>query len=270
MPCATNYWSNLFPVYQTSMAAAASSNINNTFFEGSYKDIWRGLIPQGLTEAEVDFVEDTCQMQEGSRVLDLMCGYGRHALELGKRGYSVTAVDNLEAYVSEINTRAREAGLPVEGVVADAARLELEGTYDAIICMGNSFSFFNEEAAVSILQKLSAHLRTGGRLIINSWMIGEIAIRHFKEKDWYPVGPYKCIIDNRYRFNPARIESEQHILHPDGTVEVNRGVDYIFTLSELETLFDKAAFSLQGVFSTPRKKPFQLGDSRAYIVAERI
>ena len=250
--------------------AAASSNINNTFFEGSYKDVWRGLIPKGLTEAEVDFIEDACQLPEGSRVLDLMCGYGRHTLELGKRGYSVTAVDNLEAYVSEINTHAQAEGLPVKGVVADAAHLILEGTYDAIICMGNRFSFFKEEEAVSILQKLSSHLRKGGRLVINSWMIGEIAIRHFKEKDWYPVGPYKCIIDNRYRFNPARIESEQHIIHPDGHIEVTRGVDYIFTLSELEALLGKAAFSLQEVFSTPRKKPFQLGDSRAYMVAERI
>jgi SAM-dependent methyltransferase len=251
------------------MGAAVSSNINNTFFEGSYKDVWRGLIPKGLTEAEVDFMEDACQLQEGSRVLDLMCGYGRHALELGRRGYKVTAVDNLEAYVNEINSRAREAGLPVEGIVADAARLELEGTYDAIICMGNSFSFFKEEEAVSILQKLSAHLRKGSRLVINSWMIGEIAIRHFKEKDWYSVGPYKCIIDNRYQFNPARVESEQHIIHPDGTIEVTRGVDYIFTLSELAVLLNRAEFSLQEVYSTPRKKPFQLGDSRAYIVAER-
>lgn len=251
------------------MGAAASSNINNTFFKGSYKDIWRGLIPQGLTEAEVDFVEDACDLQEGSRVLDLMCGYGRHALELGKRGYRVTAVDNLPDYINEINAKAGEATLPVEGVVADAATLQLEGSYDAIICMGNSFSFFREEEAVAILQKLSAHLRKGGRLVINSWMIGEIAIRHFKDKDWYPVGPYKCLIDNRYRFNPSRIESEQHIIHPDGTIEVTRGVDYIFTLAELDTLFNKTSFTMGEVFSTPRKKPFQLGDSRIYIVAER-
>jgi SAM-dependent methyltransferase len=252
------------------MGTAASSNINNTFFEGSYKDVWRGLIPQGLSEAEVDFIEDACDLQDGSRVLDIMCGYGRHALELGRRGYAVTAVDNLEAYVHEINTKAGEAGLVVQGVVADVSTLYLEGNYDAIICMGNSFSFFREEEAITLLQKLASRLRQGGRLIINSWMIGEIAIRHFKEKDWYPVGPYKCIIDNRYRFNPSRVESEQHIIHPDGTIEVTHGVDYIFTLAELDALFTKTSFAMQEVFSTPRKKPFQLGDSRAYIVAERV
>ena len=270
MPCATSCWINTFSFIVYHMAGIPVSNINNTFFEGSYKDVWRKLIPQGLTEAEADLIEEVCDLQEGSRVLDIMCGYGRHALELGKRGYAVTAVDNLEGYITEINNLALDAGLPVEGVTADVATLKLEGSYDAIICMGNSFSFFKEEEALSILQKLSAHLNTGGRLLINSWMIGEIAIRHFKEKDWYEVGPYKCIIDNRYRFQPSRIESEQHIINPDGTIEVTKGVDYIFTLSELDILLSKASFSLQQVFSTPRKKPFQLGDSRAYIIGERV
>lgn len=252
------------------MAAAASSNINNTFFEGSYKEVWRKLVPPGLTEAEVDFIQEVGALAPADRVLDIMCGYGRHALELGRRGVAVTAVDNLEAYINEIKVAAQEAGLPVEDVQADALSVALDGTYDAVLCMGNSFSFFNTEDALSLLQKLSAHLQKGGRLIINSWMIGEIAIRHFKEKDWYYVGPYRCIIDSRYLFNPSRIESEQLIIHPDGHTEVTRGIDYILTLAELDNLLDKAGFSLQAVYSTPRKKPFQLGDGKAYIVAERV
>jgi SAM-dependent methyltransferase len=252
------------------MPTSMSSNINNTFFEGSYKEVWRKLIPQGLTEAEVDFIQEACGLQPADRVLDIMCGYGRHALELGRRGVQVTAVDNLEAYINEINEQAQQVALPVEGVLSDVVGVALEGTYDAVICMGNSFSFFNEADALALLKKLSAHLKPGARLIINSWMIGEIAIRHFKEKDWYYVGDYKCVIDSRYLFNPSRIESEQLIIHPSGEIEVTRGVDYILTLPELDTLFNKADFALQQVYSTPRKRPFQLGDGRAYIVAGRV
>lgn len=252
------------------MSVSTSSNINNTFFEGSYKEVWRKLIPPGLTEAEVDFIMDAGALHPGDRVLDIMCGYGRHALELGRRGVEVTAADNLEAYVSEIITIAGEAALPVKGVLADVMALKLEGVYDAVICMGNSFSFFNEADALALLQKLSAHLKKGGKLVLNSWMIGEIAIRHFKEKDWYHVGPYKCVIESRYLFNPSRIESEQWIIHPEGEMETTRGIDYILTLPELEVLLDKAGLSLEQVFSTPRKKAFQLGDARAYIVAERV
>ena len=252
------------------MSVGVSPNINNTFFEGAYKEVWRGIIAPGLTEAEVAFILETGSLNPGDRVLDIMCGYGRHALELGRRGLQVTAADNLQAYVDEINKTAQEGNLPVEGVLADAVTMKLEGTYDAVLCMGNSFSFFSEEDALTLLKNLSAHLKKGGRFIINSWMIGEIAIRHFKEKDWYYVGDYRCVIESRYLFNPSRIESEQLIIHPNGETEVTRGIDYILTLPELGVLLEKAGFALQQVYSTPRKKPFQLGDPRAYIVAERV
>lgn len=244
-------------------------NINSTFFAGSYKEVWRKIIPAGLTEAEVTFIEDVANITKGSHVLDVMCGYGRHALELARRGCNVTAIDNLEEYVREIAETATEHNLPVQAVLSDALKAELTATYDAAICMGNSFSFFNTQDATTLLNKLAGHLKDGAKLIINSWMIGEIAIRHFKDKDWYYVGQYKCVLDNKYLLHPTRIETEQFIYNEAGEVECNKGVDYILTIAELETLLQAAGFTLRAVYSTPRKKPFQLGDTRAYMVAEK-
>ena len=59
---------------------SSATNINNVFFKGAYKEAWRHLIPQGLTEAETDFIIDIASLSGQSKVLDLMCGYGRHAL----------------------------------------------------------------------------------------------------------------------------------------------------------------------------------------------
>ena len=55
------------------------SNINNTYFDGYYKEIWKAIIPDELTVKEVDFILPYFNLQPGSKVLDLMCGYGRHA-----------------------------------------------------------------------------------------------------------------------------------------------------------------------------------------------
>ncbi|MBK6825510.1 MAG: class I SAM-dependent methyltransferase [Chitinophagaceae bacterium] len=94
-------------------------NINDHFFEGQYKEIWRTMIPEILTERELDFMIPYFKLEAGQRVLDLMCGYGRHALALARKGIQVTAVDNLEAYTSEIKTTAAAEHLPVEVVQAD-------------------------------------------------------------------------------------------------------------------------------------------------------
>jgi cyclopropane fatty-acyl-phospholipid synthase-like methyltransferase len=247
----------------------SSPNINNTFFEGSYKHAWKRIIPPGLTEAEVDFIQEVTGLKEGSRALDIMCGYGRHALELGKRSINVTAIDNLEEYVEEIQTKASEQNLPVKVLAADVLNMSLKEVYDAAVCMGNSFAFFDKTDAASIIKNVSSHLKPGGVFIINSWMIAEIAIKHFKEKDWHYAGDYKCLLESKYLFSPSRIETEQTIISPEGTVETVKGIDYIFTLDELEQMLNEGGLTTRDVFSTPRKKRFALGDGRVYLVAEK-
>lgn len=246
-------------------------NINNRFYDGIYKEIWRKLIPNGLTEAEVDFIEDVCNLDKKSKVLDLMCGYGRHALELGRRGHKVTALDNSADYVAEIKNKAEEDGLDVESQVADVAETRFAGNFDAAICMGNSFAFFDEGAALQVLKNLSAVLPVGARFIINSWTIGEIAVKYFEERTWVNVeGGYKYLTENKYLFNPTRIETDTCIVSPDGALEAIKGVDYIFTISEMQVLLKKGGFDLKEIFCTPRKRKFVFGDTRAYIVVEKI
>jgi hypothetical protein len=105
--------------------------------------------------------------------------------------------------------------------------------------------------------------------IINSWMVAEIALKHFKEKDWHYAGDYKCILESKYSLFPSRIETEQTIISPGGTVETVKGVDYIFTLDELDQMLNEGGLSTMDVFSTPKKRRFTLGDGRVYIVAEK-
>jgi cyclopropane fatty-acyl-phospholipid synthase-like methyltransferase len=88
------------------------SNINDTFFDGYYKDIWRTVIPDELTVKEVDFMVAYFNLEPGSHVLDLMCGFGRHAIALAQKGIHVTAVDNLGDYTEEIREVAGKEQLP--------------------------------------------------------------------------------------------------------------------------------------------------------------
>ena len=96
-----------------------SQNINNRFFEGLYKDVWKKLINPGLTKAECEFIRDIAVLQPGVTILDLMCGYGRHAIELARSGCEVTAVDNLKDYIDEVRRNAEAEGLAVKAYAED-------------------------------------------------------------------------------------------------------------------------------------------------------
>jgi hypothetical protein len=50
---------------------------------------------------------------------------------------------------------------------------------------------------------------------------------------------------------------------------VIKGVDYIFTLAELEEMFQQTGFKTKDLFSTPGKRKFNLGDGKIYIVIEK-
>ena len=42
------------------------------------------------TNQEINFIERILSIVRGSAIIDVPCGYGRHAVELAKRGYSVS------------------------------------------------------------------------------------------------------------------------------------------------------------------------------------
>ncbi|RZM08671.1 MAG: class I SAM-dependent methyltransferase [Pedobacter sp.] len=244
-------------------------NINNSYFDGAYKEIWRNLLPPELAVKEAELIVNYFQLAPGSKVLDLMCGYGRHALELGRKGITVTAVDNLADYIDEVNRIAGEEKLPVTGICTDVLGYKGTEIVDLAICMGNSLNFFEEKDALSILKRVADQLKSGSHLLINTWSLAEIAIRSFAQRSWSQIGDKKILSENNYKFNPARIVNETTIISADGTIENKSGVDYIFTVDEMTRLLDTAGFTGVKFYHVPGKKEFQLGDPRAYIVAQK-
>ena len=245
------------------------SNINDTYFDGYYKEIWRSLIPDELTVKEVDFILTYFNLQPGSKVLDLMCGYGRHAIALARKGMAVTAVDNLGDYTNEIYEIAEKEQLPLKVVRADVTNYRSDEITDLVICMGNSLNFFNAEDTANILSNISACLNPGGHVLINSWSVAEIAIKNFKEKSWSNIGGLKFLTDSKFLFHPTRIETESITIATDGTTETKTGIDYIYSINEMEAMLTTAGMSLKEIYSIPGRKKFTLGEPRIYLVAEK-
>lgn len=63
------------------------------------------------TAREVDFLVAALGLTPGQRVLDVGCGPGRHALELGRRGVAVVGVDISQRFVDVATEAAESEGL---------------------------------------------------------------------------------------------------------------------------------------------------------------
>ena len=245
------------------------SNINDTYFDGHYKEIWRTFIPDELTVKEADFILSYFKLEPGTKVLDLMCGYGRHAFALAEKGIEVIAVDNLAAYVDEMRIKATETGLPVKPVLSGALDFTSVEQFDLVLCMGNSLNFFNEADTSRLLANISGMLKKGGSLLINSWSLAEITFKNFKENGWSTINGMKFLTSSKILFHPTRMESESTIIAPDGSSEIKQAIDYIFSINEMESMMKKAGLNLKEIYSIPGRKKFSIGEPRAYIVAEK-
>ena len=244
-------------------------NINDSFFNGHYKEIWKTIIPDELTVKEVDFMIPYFSLQPGSKVLDLMCGYGRHAIGLARKGITVTAVDNLADYINEVQQTATAENLPVKAVQSGVLDFSTAEQFDLVICMGNSLNFFNAADTLSVLKKAANFLKTGGYLLINSWSLAEIVFKNFVAKSWSEINGIKFLTDTKLLFHPTRLEAESTMIHPDGKTETKTGIDYIFSINEMEDMLQTAGFALKEVYSIPGRKKFTVGEPRAYLVAQK-
>jgi len=77
-----------------------------------YKKIWtldiKNMSWVENTSNEVDYLIDLCKLKGTERILDLACGYGRHALEFARRGYEVVGIDITEIYIEDAKQSAKE------------------------------------------------------------------------------------------------------------------------------------------------------------------
>lgn len=96
-------------------------------------------------------------------VLDIGCGTGRVALDLAARGHEVTALDVDPALVDELARRARERGLRVDCVVADARSLELGRRFALALAPMQVVQLLGgREGRAKLLERLRDHLGPGG------------------------------------------------------------------------------------------------------------
>ena len=98
------------------------------------------------------------------RILDAGCGTGRLAVELARRGHTVTGVD-LDPDMVE---RARPKSSAVTWSVGDLSTVDLDTRFDIVVMIGNILNFCRPGVQTTIVRNLVRHLDPG-RLLVCGW-----------------------------------------------------------------------------------------------------
>lgn len=138
----------------------------------AYSSMWfRLFMPLQTDEStskDVAFLARQLPLPRYKRLLDLCCGYGRHALRLAERGYQVTGLDRDREAIAEAERRAREAHQQVTYLIGDMCEIgELPETFDAVVNMWQSLAYFDEATNGVLLRQIRSKLAPEGRFIVD-------------------------------------------------------------------------------------------------------
>ncbi len=239
-----------------------------SFFSPLALQFWRAVIPPEATRDEVDFVERALGLLRPGQLLDLPCGEGRHALELARRGHRVTGIDLSPYAVARAMDEARRAGLSAEFRVGDM-RSPPPGPFDGVCCLGNSISYLCHEDLRAFLRGVHGAVRPGARWVVDSGTAAESLLPKLSASDRVlEAAGIRFEVRQRYDAIDGRLHQEATLVRGEEREEgrISYGV---YTVAELRRLFLDAGWSVVGVHGALDGRPFEIGDPRLLLVAER-
>jgi len=140
-----------------------------SLFENYREQYDKEIFTQG-TSGECDFIEKELHFDKNLQILDIGCGTGRHAIELTKRGYSVTGIDLSESLLTKARQKAEEQNVVVPFLRHDARNLPFENQFDAaiMICEGAFPLMETDEMNFEILKNAAKALKSNATFIFTT------------------------------------------------------------------------------------------------------
>ena len=249
-----------------------NTSINNEwykdFFSGLNCEMWERAVSTEWTANEVDFLISTLSVKPGGNILDIPCGYGRHAIELTKRGFQVMGIDISTEFLQTLQKRIDAEQLSIHIIQGDILTTTIGHSFDGAYCLGNSFGYVDYEGMYVFVEKVANALKPGARFVINSGLIAESILTHFPKTGQYVLGDLTMDICNSYEIGESCMTTELTYTKK-GRPETHFFKHYVYTLADIKRLLAKHRLQTIAVYNSTEKLDYQLGDQQMYLVAEK-
>jgi SAM-dependent methyltransferase len=245
-----------------------SSHWYESFFTSLALEFWRAAVPAAATAEEADFLARNLGVEPPARLLDLPSGLGRHALLLARRGYRMTGIDIAPAAIEGARREARELGVEAEFLVGDMRSAPPGAPYDGAYCFGNSFGYLSHDDTRLFVRNMFHAIRPGGRWAIDTGSVAESLLPQLVPERRLEAGGIAYGVRNSYDAVAGRLLQSCVLTKGEErqTAEISYG---IYTVAELHRLLSGEGFRVLSASGSLDGPPFQLGDRRLILLAER-
>ena len=235
------------------------------FFDAQYALTYAPLQPDDRSRVEALAAARLAGLSPGARILDVPCGYGRHAVPLAAEGYRVVGLDRSTAQLDEARRRRGTASQP-RLVQADYRQIPIvDGAFDGALTLHSSLGYAGEDADRSVLREIRRVLRPGGRLVIETNHRDRLPPRS-PWREWYPLGEGAVLLSESRVDRIAGTVELIHTYMPAGGPPETRTIRWrAYSATELVRMLAAAGFWEIASYGNLDGGPFG-GDTRLVLV----
>ncbi|MBA7643460.1 23S rRNA (uracil(1939)-C(5))-methyltransferase RlmD [subsurface metagenome] len=187
-------------------------------------------------------------------VLELACGFGRHALELARRGYAVVGVDITPEYVSEAEKKAKEGGLNVKFICADLRDVSFHEEFDVVLNLADGAIGYleNDQENLKVFDLIASALRPGGKHLMGICNAAH-AKKHFPRRHW-EMGSHRLSLadfawdkeNSRMLYTAYSFKYGQPLAKPEGEASVSS--IRLYTIDELQEILALSGMEIKQTY----------------------
>ncbi len=238
-------------------------------FGEDYLRLYSPFLPPQKTAREVKDIINLLHLPNGSSILDLCCGYGRHTIPLAMQGYQVTGLDLSATFLQQAQLTAKQQGVEVRWVQSDMRTIPFENEFDAIINVFTSFGYLqNEDEDQHVLQQVQKALKPEGTFLLETVHQARV-VRTIAQHGITRYGDDLIVLEERHiDLLTSRNEVRVSLIHPDGKRTEHRQSMRIYTLTELVHMLADVGLHIQAYYGGLEGSPLTL-DSRLVLLAKK-
>jgi SAM-dependent methyltransferase len=143
-------------------------DLKSVFDVDDYLYFYGESLTDQRTDAEVGALVSLLELDHPMQILDLACGFGRHANRLAALGHFLTGIDLTPGFLDIARRDAQERKVDVNYQPGDMRLIAFENEFDRVMLLFTAFGYFSDEVNLQVLVNARKALKPGGLLIFDT------------------------------------------------------------------------------------------------------